>query len=103
LQRSIVNKVESGAKSTNVTVLNSAVEPNRPLRPRLPINLGLGAFVGMLLGFAAVFFMELLDRRVRSTSDLEIGIDAPLIGTLLPWQPSSLLGGGDTKALPSPA
>ena len=103
LQRAIVNKVESGAKSTNVTVLNPAVEPNRPLRPRLPINLALGVFVGMILGFAAVFFMELLDRRVRSTDDLEIGIDAPLIGTLLPWQPSSLLAGGDTRALPSPA
>ena len=103
LQRYLVNKVESGARQTNVTILNPAIEPSMPLRPRMPLNLALGAFVGMLLGFAAVFFLELLDRRVRSTSDLEIGIDAPLIGTLLPWQPSNLLGGGETRALPSPA
>jgi len=103
LGRYLVNKVESGARQTNVTVLNAAQEPNMPLRPRMPLNLMLGAFVGMLLGFAAVFFLELLDRRVRSTTDIEIGVEAPLIGTLLPWHPSSLPGGGDTKALPSPA
>ena len=103
LARYLVNKVEAGAKSTNVTVLNAAQEPNLPLRPRMPLNLALGAFVGMLLGFAAVFFLELLDRRVRSTTDIEIGVEAPLLGTLLPWRPSSLPGSSDTRALPSPA
>jgi len=102
LQRYLVNKVEATARQTNVTILNPAVEPMLPLRPRLAINLAIGLFVGMLLGFAAVFFLELLDRRVRSTTDLEIGIEAPLLGTLLPWHPSSILGGGETKALPSP-
>jgi hypothetical protein len=52
-----------------------------------------------------VFLLELLDRRVRSTDDLETGLDAPVIGNLQPWQPSKLLGGngGNTRALPSPA
>ena len=102
LQRYLVNKVESKARLTNVTVLNPAVIPNVPLRPRMPLNLALGAFVGLILGFAAVFFLELLDRRVRSTGDIEIGVEAPLIGTLLPWRPSSLPGQSETRALPSP-
>lgn len=103
LQRYLVNKVESKARQTNVTVLNPAVVPSVPLRPRMPLNLALGAFVGILLGFAAVFFLELLDRRVRSTSDIEIGVEAPLIGTLLPWRPANLPGQSETRALPSPA
>ena len=102
LQRYLVNKVESTARQTNVTILNPAVEPMLPLRPRMSINLAVGVFVGMLLGLAAVFFLELLDRRVRSTGDLEIGVEAPLLGTLLPWHPSSILGAGEPKALPSP-
>jgi len=102
LQRYLVNKVESTARQTNVTILNAAAEPVLPLRPRMSINLAVGLFVGVLLGLAAVFFLELLDRRVRSTTDLEIGIEAPLLGTLLPWHPSSILGGGEPKALPSP-
>ena len=104
LARFLVNKVESGAKQTNVTVLNAASVPALPAKPRVPVNIAVGLIVGILLGLAAVFFLELLDRRVRSTEDLEIGLDAPLLGTLQPWQPARLLGGpGDAKALPSPA
>jgi capsular polysaccharide biosynthesis protein len=98
-----VNKVESGAKQTNVAILNPATEPMMPAKPKVALNLALGLFVSILLGLAAVFFLEILDRRVRSTEDLEAGVDAPLLGSLQPWQPSRLLAGDDgTKALASP-
>ena len=107
LARKMVNKVESGARQTNVTVLNPAIEPTFPIRPRLPLNVALGLFVGMLLGLAAVFLLEILDRRVRSDPDLDavmLGMDVPLLGSIQTWHPSRLLGGDATpRALPSPA
>jgi chain length determinant protein EpsF len=107
LQRYQVNKVESGARQTNVTVLNSAIEPTFPTRPRVPLNIALGFFVGTLLGLAAIFLLEILDRRVRSDPDLDgvmLGMDVPLLGTLQTWHPSRMLGGDDApRALPSPA
>ena len=107
MQRYNVNKVESGARQTNVTVLNPAIEPMFPSKPRVSLNIALGFFVGTLLGLAAVFLLEILDRRVRSDPDLDavmLGIDVPMLGTLQTWHPSRLLGGDDTpKALPSPA
>jgi len=103
LQRFLVNKVESGAKNANVAILTPAREAVLPSKPKIPLNLGLGLFVGLLLGGAAVFFLELLDRRVRSTLDLEDGVDVPLIGTLQPWHPSGLLAGpAGPRALPNP-
>jgi len=104
LARQLVNKVDGGARQTNVTVLNPAVEPSSPVKPRKALNLMLGLAVGLMLGLAAVFLLELLDRRVRSTDDLELGLDAPLLGTLQPWHPSRLLGSGNAgaRALPSP-
>jgi succinoglycan biosynthesis transport protein ExoP len=104
LQRYLVNKVESGARQTNVTVLNPAVEPNRPSKPKVTLNIALGVIVGLMLGFGAVFLLELMDRRVRSTTDLEGTLEAPLLGSLQPWRPSGLLGGTDSpRALPGPA
>jgi chain length determinant protein EpsF len=104
LQRSIVNKVESGARQTNVTVLNPALEPSRPSRPKVFMNVILGTVLGFFLGLGAVFLMELLDRRVRSPADLDNGLDAPLLGTVQTWEPSKLLGGpGGMKSLPSAA
>ena len=107
LARYHVNKVESGARQTNVTVLNPAIEPTFPSKPRVSLNVALGFFVGTLLGLAAIFLLEILDRRVRSDPDLDgvmLGIDVPLLGTLNTWHPSRVLGGDAApKALPSPA
>jgi chain length determinant protein EpsF len=104
-QRYTVNKVESGARYANVTVLNEATPPARAARPKVLLNVALGVILGLVLGFAAVFLLELLDRRVRSTDDLEGGLEAPVIGQLQAWNPSRLLGGngGSHRALPSPA
>jgi len=107
LARYHVNKIESGARQTNVTVLNPAIEPTFPSRPRVPLNIALGFFVGTLLGLAAIFLLEILDRRVRSDPDLDgvmLGMDVPLLGTLQTWHPSRMLNGDDApRALPSPA
>lgn len=106
LQRYLVNKVESSARMTNVNVLSAAVEPSRPAKPKVTLNIALGVILGLCLGFGAVFLLELMDRRVRSADDLVVtlGAEAPLLGTLKPWRPAALLGGpgGGTRALPSP-
>jgi chain length determinant protein EpsF len=107
LARYHVNKIEGGARQTNVTILNPAIEPTFPSRPRVPLNIALGFFVGTILGLAAVFLLEILDRRVRSDPDLDgvmLGMDVPLLGSLQTWHPSRMLGGDDApRALPSPA
>jgi len=107
LTRYHVNKVEGAARQTNVTILNPAIEPTFPSKPRVPLNIALGLFVGTLLGLAAIFLLEILDRRVRSDPDLDavmLGMDVPLLGTLHTWHPSRMLGGDDApRALPSPA
>lgn len=107
LARYHVNKIEGGARQTNVTVLNPAIEPTFPSKPRVPLNIALGFFVGTLLGLAAIFLLEILDRRVRSDPDLDgvmLGIDVPQLGTLNTWHPSRMLGGDEApRALPSPA
>ena len=103
--RYTVNKVESGARYANVTTLNEATPPARAARPKVLMNIALGVLLGLVLGLAAVFLLELLDRRVRSTDDLEANLESPVIGHLQTWNPPRLLGGngGSHRALPSPA
>jgi capsular polysaccharide biosynthesis protein len=64
----------------------------------------LGFVVGAILGLAAIFLLELLDRRVRSVDDLEANLEVPVLGTVREWRPSHLLGGPSrgVGALPSP-
>jgi chain length determinant protein EpsF len=105
LARATVNKVDAGARQANVAILNPASEPSRPSKPKVFVNLALGLAIGLMLGLGAVFLLELTDRRVRHSDDLEAEVDVPMLGTIQAWHPSRLLGGpgAGTKALPSPA
>lgn len=104
MQRFVVSKVESGANRTNVAVLDPAVEPSMPARPKIPLNIALSVVMGTMLGLGVVFFMEQFDRRVRSFEDLA-SVDVPLLAQLNAWQPAQgLLGRPRDRdwALPAP-
>jgi chain length determinant protein EpsF len=93
MQRSVVSRVESRANQTNIAVLNAAVVPSTPFRPRVTLNLALALAAGLVLGVGAVMLLETFDRRVRSPAGLqEIG-DLPLLATLGEWRPV-LIGRG---------
>ncbi|MEO8009477.1 MAG: GNVR domain-containing protein, partial [Betaproteobacteria bacterium] len=104
MQRFVISQVDSHASQTNVTVLNPALAPRKHSRPKITLNIALSLVVGTILGIGVVMLMELLDRRVRSRSDLYM--DVPLLGVINGWQPGEvrLLGrpGGTGRYLPNP-
>lgn len=104
MQRHVVSQVESRASQTNVTVLNPAAVPGRPSQPKIKLNIALSMVVGTMLGIGIVMLMEMVDRRVRSGSDL--ALEVPLLAVLNTWQPAAtrLLSGpsGSARALPNP-
>jgi protein tyrosine kinase modulator len=108
LQRSVVSQVDSRASQTNVTVLNPAIAPREPFRPKIVLNIALSVAIGAMLGIGIVILSELLDRRVRLSSDLDHELDAPLLVVLNAGHPSTtvpLLGApaaGGRRALPGP-
>ena len=88
LARFTANKIDSGAKTTNVALLTPAVEPITPQHPKLGLIAVLSVLVGGLLAGAVVYILESLDRRVRSRSDLESRLAVPSLGRLSRWQPT---------------
>lgn len=104
MQRSVVSQVDSRVNQTNVMVLNPAAVPRKHSSPKITLNIALSIVVGTILGIVMVMLLELLDRRVRSRSDLDL--DVPLLAVLNEHQPAGvrLLGraGGNRPALPNP-
>jgi chain length determinant protein EpsF len=102
MQRSVVSQVDSRASQTNVTVLNSAVVPTTPSRPRVALNIAVSVVVGTMLGISLVVLMEMFDRRVRSRKDLDL--DVPVLAVLNAWRPAAERVGsrstGSGRALP---
>ena len=96
LARYMQNKIDSAAKSTNVMLLAPAIEPLKPVHPKLGLISGLALVLGLLLATGIVYVLEMLDRRVRSRQDLESRLAVPSLGRLSKWQPT----GG--RLLPAP-
>ena len=96
LTRYMANKIDATAKQTNVALLAPAVEPLKPVFPKVGLIAGLAVVLGTLLAGGIVYVLEMLDRRVRSRHDLESRLAVPSLGRLSKWQPT----GG--RLLPAP-
>ncbi|MEW6706222.1 MAG: chain length determinant protein EpsF [Pseudomonadota bacterium] len=74
--------LESQTTQSDVSVLSPAGEPREPSSPRVLLNTGLSIVVGLMLAMVAALLVEMLDRRVRTTSDAAEGLGLPLVGVL---------------------
>lgn len=82
LQRFSQSNLESQATQAGVSILSPAAIPSTPSSPRTRLNIALSAVLGLLLGLAAAIMAELVDRRVRSSSDLIQGLAVPVLGAI---------------------
>ncbi|TDM05545.1 MAG: chain length determinant protein EpsF [Ideonella sp. MAG2] len=75
-------QLESQTQQSNINVLSPATVPLKPSSPKLLLNMALAAFVGTLLAVGLALVRELLDRRVRSTTDLIDTLGVPVLGVV---------------------
>jgi succinoglycan biosynthesis transport protein ExoP len=82
MQRFNQVKMESQVNQTNIAVVRSAVPPGKADSPKLLLNLALATIAGVVLAFGLALWRELSKRYVRSTYDLKILGNVPVIGVL---------------------
>jgi len=71
LQRIKEAGVSAGLRSSNIRVVDPALVPSKPARPRKALNILLASFVGLLGGVGLAFFREYLDNTVKTPDDVE--------------------------------
>lgn len=71
-----------GPPAVSVQVFEPAVVPTSPASPRPPLNVALGAVLGLLLGLGAAFARHVLDTRITSVEAVERLADAPTLGAI---------------------
>ena len=79
LQRYGQSRMEAQSTQTDIAVLNPAIPPLQPSKPRVIFNLLLAVFFGTLLGVGIGFLIELVDRRVRSGQDIVAALEIPVL------------------------
>lgn len=72
----------------NVQIIDKAVVPINPIKPRKQLNVMIAMFLGVMAGLGIIFLIEYLDNTIKTPEDVQQHIGIPVIGTI-PLFPST--------------
>ncbi|OQX86383.1 MAG: hypothetical protein B6D55_06195 [Candidatus Omnitrophica bacterium 4484_70.2] len=72
--------IPSNAKINNVRIVEHAVLPSQPVRPKKFLNIVLSIFVGLVGGVMLAFFFEYTDNTFRVAQDIEKELNVKFLG-----------------------
>jgi len=73
-------RLQESVRANSLSVIEPAVPPSSPSKPKVALSLALGALVGLIGGIGLALVFELLDPTIHSAEDLEEKMDVPLLG-----------------------
>ncbi len=74
--------VSAGMHANNVHVIDHALVPGTPVRPRKGREIAVGLLVGLMMGITVAFVQEGLDNSVKTAEDIERYIPAPALAII---------------------
>jgi succinoglycan biosynthesis transport protein ExoP len=99
LQRLKEAGVSEGLKASNIRVVDPAVPPTSPVRPRVFLNLGLGLILGLACGVGSAFLQEHLDNTLKTVEDIEHFLRMPALAMIPSRQSLVSSENGNHKSL----
>lgn len=80
LQRMKEATVSSEIKTTNIQIIDRAVVPTAPIKPKKKQDILLSMIVGLTMGIGLAFVIEYLDNTIKGPDDVEQYLKSPLLG-----------------------
>lgn len=69
-------------QTADVQVIDSALLPEKPVKPRVKLNIAIGAVLGMFLGIGLAFLVEFMDTTLKTKEDAEKILGVPVLGQI---------------------
>ena len=82
LQRLKNATVSAGLQSTNIHLVDAALPPVDPVRPKKGLNIALGVLGGVVLGIMFSFVQEGLDHSIKNAEEVESLLNIPALAVV---------------------
>lgn len=69
-------------KVDSVSIMDTAVIPNKPIKPKKTLNVLIAFVVGLMASVGVVFLLENMDNTVKTLSDVEKFLGIPVLGII---------------------
>ncbi|MBS9393196.1 MAG: polysaccharide biosynthesis tyrosine autokinase [Dolichospermum sp. LBC05a] len=66
----------------NARIISPALIPESPVSPKIPLNLALGGFLGILLGAGTALLLESMNQSLKNIEEANRLLGFPLLGTI---------------------
>jgi len=74
--------VTSSIETENARVIDVASEPQKPISPRIALNLLVGVLAGIILGIGVAYLIAIIEDRVKTAFDVEAFVGFSLLGVV---------------------
>jgi polysaccharide biosynthesis transport protein len=75
-------KISENQNTGNVLPIETAVLPEKPISPKILLNLAIGTVMGLLLGVGTALLLEALDNSVKTVKEAEALFDMTVLGKI---------------------
>jgi len=87
LQKHEESRIAKASTISNINIVDPAITPSYPIKPKKAMNLLLGLLFGLALGIGLAFFQEYLDDTIKNADEAKRAMGLPLLA-VIPHIPS---------------
>lgn len=93
-------RISEAMEAANVSVLDPAIAPRNPIKPRKQLNVAIAGFLGIFVGVGIAFLLEYLDTSFKDVDELEAYLGMPILGRIPEFEESEAIQNGKVSEVP---